>query len=121
MYIYTLGLRTYNMIELFYEGYTILIGENQAENDNLVRTSNPDDYWVHISGYPSAHGVIKNPQKERIGIKPIKRVCSIIKSKNTKCKSIKNLVFDYTKIKNVVPTDTLGRVILSEKCKQITI
>ena len=109
------------MLEIEFEGYMIYIGENQIENDNLVRTSEPDDYWVHISGYSSAHGIIKNPNKERIGIKPIKRACYIVKSKNAKCKSMKNIAFDYTKIKNVIPTDIVGQVNLLEKCKQICI
>ena len=109
------------MLEIEFEGYTILIGENESENDNLVRTSEPDDYWVHISGYSRAHGIIKNPNKERIGIKPIKRACYLVKSKNSKCKSMKNIAFDYTKIKNVIPTDIVGQVNLLEKCKQISI
>jgi len=109
------------MIEIEYEGYTIIIGENQKENDTLVKTSEPDDYWVHISGYSSAHGIIKNPNKERLDIKPIKRACLLIKSKSTKCKSIKNLQFDVAKIKNVIPTDIEGQVIIKEFCKKITI
>ena len=109
------------MIEIEYEGYKIIIGENQKENDTLVKTSDPDDYWVHISGYSSAHGIIKNPNKERMDIKPIKRACLLIKSKSTKCKSIKNLQFDVAKIKNVMPTDIEGQVIISELSKKITI
>jgi predicted ribosome quality control (RQC) complex YloA/Tae2 family protein len=109
------------MLEIQFEGYTILIGENQKENDQLVKTSDPDDYWVHISGYSSAHGIIKNPNKERIGIKPIKRACCIVKSKSSKCKSMKNVAFDYTKIKNVIPSDIAGQVSLLEKCSQIHI
>lgn len=109
------------MIEIKYEGYKIIIGENQKENDTLVKTSDPDDYWVHISGYSSAHGIIKNPNKERMDIKPIKRACLLIKSKSTKCKSMKNLQFDVAKIKNVMPTDIEGQVIISELSKKITI
>ena len=109
------------MLEIQFEGYTILIGENQKENDILVKTSDPDDYWVHISGYSSAHGIIKNPNKERMNIKPIKRACLLIKSKSTKCKSIKNLHFDVAKIKNVIPTDIAGQVNIIELCKKITI
>ncbi len=109
------------MLEIEYEGYKIIIGENQKENDILVKTSDPDDYWVHISGYSSAHGIIKNPNKERMNIKPIKRACLLIKSKSSKCKSIKNLEFDVAKIKNVIPTDIEGQVTITEMCKKITL
>ena len=109
------------MLEVEFEGYMIIIGENQKENDTLVKTSDPDDYWVHISGYSSAHGIIKNPNKERMDIKPIKRACLLIKSKSAKCKSIKNLQFDVAKIKNVIPTDIAGQVTITELCKKITI
>ena len=54
------------MLEVEFEGYMIIIGENQKENDTLVKTSDPDDYWVHISGYSSAHGIIKNPNNIEI-------------------------------------------------------
>ncbi len=109
------------MFETIYEGYTILIGENQKENDTLVKTSDPDDYWVHISGYSSAHGIIKNPNKDRIDIKPIKRVCLLIKSRSSKCKSMRNVMFDIAKIKNVIPTHIEGQVTITELCKQITL
>jgi predicted ribosome quality control (RQC) complex YloA/Tae2 family protein len=109
------------MFETIFEGYTILIGENKKENDILVKTSDPDDYWIHISGYSSPHGIIKNPNKERIDIKPIKRTCLLIKSRSTKCKSMKNVIFDVARIKNVIPTDIEGQVTITEFCKKITI
>ena len=42
------------MKEVSYEGYIILIGENANENQYLVLNSNANDYWAHISNYPSA-------------------------------------------------------------------
>lgn len=109
------------MIENVFEGYNIIIGENQKENDLLVRTSDPEDYWVHISDYSSAHGIIKNPNKERINIKIIKKACMIIKMKSTKCKSINNLYFTVTKIKNLIQTDKEGEVIVKGEFKKISI
>ena len=53
------------MIEALYRNYTLYIGENKEENDALVRQSDPNDIWAHISNYPSAHGVIRNPSERK--------------------------------------------------------
>ena len=47
------------MKEVSYEGYVILIRENVNENQQLVINSDANDYWVHISSYPSANAVIQ--------------------------------------------------------------
>lgn len=109
------------MIETEMDGYKFFIGENKKENDFLVKNSEPDDFWVHISDYSSAHGVIKNPNKDRINTKVIKKICLLIKMKSMKCKSIKNLEFDVTRIKNLIQTDIEGQVIIKEPCKKIKI
>ena len=38
------------MIEVKFKEYDILIGQNEKENDQLVKTSDPNDYWLHLSG-----------------------------------------------------------------------
>ena len=98
------------MIETIYRNYTLYIGENKEENDALVRQSDPNDIWAHISNYPSAHGVIRNPSGKKVPNTIIKRVCCIIKSKSNKCKSIKSLQFDICKICDVTLTDKVGMV-----------
>ena len=32
--------------------FTISVGGNSDDNDTLVRQSDPEDYWVHISDFP---------------------------------------------------------------------
>ena len=91
------------------DGFTILIGQNANENDKLVRTSDPNDWWLHVSQGPSAHGVIKNPNNSKVPHKILKYCCRNIKHFNN---AGKKLEFDVTKIKNVSPTDTVGRVTL---------
>ena len=41
------------------EGFRILAGRNNLENDKLVRSSKPDDLWLHAKAYHSSHVVIK--------------------------------------------------------------
>ena len=109
------------MKEVSYQGYTIYIGENAEENQHLVLNSNANDYWAHISGYPSAHAVISNPSGSRVHNKIIKRACCLIKSGSTKCKSISKLQFDVCRISNLNTTSTPGLVELKEAPKKITI
>lgn len=98
------------MKEVSYKEYVILIGENANENHQLVLNSNANDYWAHISGYPSAHAVIRNPSGARVHNKVVNRACCIIKSASNKCKSIPKLQFDVCRISNLVTTDTPGLV-----------
>ena len=37
------------MLEQIFNGCTILVGQNAEENDTLVKNSNLDDYWLHLS------------------------------------------------------------------------
>ncbi len=41
-----------------YEGYTILAGRNNLQNDRLVRAASPDDIWLHTQKYHSSHVII---------------------------------------------------------------
>ena len=109
------------MKEFTYEGYTIFIGENEDDNQTLVLNSDPDDYWTHISGYPSAHAVIRNPGCSRVPSKIIKRACCIIKSSSNRCKSIPKLQFDVCRISNLITSDKPGLVTLISDPSHITL
>ena len=109
------------MKELTYEGYTIFIGENEDDNQTLVLNSDPNDYWAHISSYTSAHAVIVNPTCSRVPNKVIKRACCVIKSSNTRCKSIPKLQFDVCRISNLITSDKPGMVTLISDPSHITL
>jgi predicted ribosome quality control (RQC) complex YloA/Tae2 family protein len=41
-----------------------LIGGSGVENDQLTfRTASPYDFWLHVSDYPGAHVVVRNPKR----------------------------------------------------------
>ena len=43
------------------EGFTILVGRNNAENDFItMKIARPQDVWMHARGIPGAHVVIKS-------------------------------------------------------------
>jgi predicted ribosome quality control (RQC) complex YloA/Tae2 family protein len=50
--------------EVYYGGFKILIGRNNKQNDELVRTSSKEDLWFHAHEMPGAHVVVKTEGKE---------------------------------------------------------
>ena len=54
--------RPYKTVE--YEGFEILIGRGDAENDELTfRVARPHDLWLHVGGgTPGSHVVVRNPE-----------------------------------------------------------
>ena len=45
------------IIEQF-KNYELRLGKNKNENDQLITKASGNDYWVHISEYPSGHCII---------------------------------------------------------------
>ena len=49
-----------NIAKFYFDDYLILVGKNEKGNIKLLKTSNANDYWLHIKNYPGAHVIIKN-------------------------------------------------------------
>ncbi len=45
------------------EGYTIFVGRNDRENDELTRVANGRDLWLHARDYPGSHVLVRLPKK----------------------------------------------------------
>ena len=46
------------------EGFEILIGRGDAENDALTfGVADPHDLWLHVAGSPGSHVVVRNPDR----------------------------------------------------------
>ena len=46
------------------DGFTILVGQTGRDNDRLTfKVAAPDDVWLHASGVPGAHVVIRSAEK----------------------------------------------------------
>ena len=47
------------------DGFTILVGKNNKQNDFLtLRVANNDDLWMHTKNIPGSHVIIKSEGKE---------------------------------------------------------
>ncbi len=52
-------LREYEM-----DGFRVLVGRNNAQNDRLLKSLSPDDVWLHVNRYHSSHaGIICEGRK----------------------------------------------------------
>ncbi len=45
-------------------GFCIYAGRNNLQNDRLVRSASPDDFWLHTQRYHSCHVIVKTEGKE---------------------------------------------------------
>ncbi len=46
------------------EGFRIVAGRNNLQNDRLVRGASPDDFWLHARRYHSCHVIVKTEGRE---------------------------------------------------------
>jgi predicted ribosome quality control (RQC) complex YloA/Tae2 family protein len=53
--------RPYRTLDV--DGFTVLVGKSDADNDRLTfDVAEPDDLWMHVSGYSGSHVVVRNPE-----------------------------------------------------------
>ena len=50
------------------DGTDILIGKNNVQNDQLTRTAEPNDTWLHVKDMPGSHVIVcaRNPSDETL-------------------------------------------------------
>jgi predicted ribosome quality control (RQC) complex YloA/Tae2 family protein len=47
-------------------GFLVLVGKGDADNDGLTfGVAEPLDFWLHVSGPPGSHVVVRNPDRLR--------------------------------------------------------
>ena len=52
--------RGYRQVE--FEGFEILVGKGDAENDRLTfGVAEPRDIWLHVAGPAGSHVIVRNP------------------------------------------------------------
>lgn len=98
--------------------YTIKIGQNSKENWNLIDNSEPDDLWIHLDDYPSAHVIIsKKYNIQNVNVNYPNQIIMIAsnycKSCSKYCKNLHNVKIIYTLLKNIKKGKEIGSVIIS--------
>lgn len=89
----------------------VFVGQNSRENHALVKEADPDDYWFHLNGHPSGHGIYTgdNPSPQAIY-----QMAMLVKEQS-KFKNVPKVSICYTQVKNLKLMKTLGQVLLLKK------
>lgn len=88
-------------IETVYEGYTILIGRNNKQNDRLtLKTAQKDDLWLHTKDIPGSHVIIRRKGNEAIPEEVILRAARYA-AFHSKAAASPKVPVDYTEVKQV--------------------
>jgi predicted ribosome quality control (RQC) complex YloA/Tae2 family protein len=117
--------------------YSIHIGRNKKENDELVKTSAKTDIWFHVDGAPSeyppkvdtrratvgrsAHIILANTEKLNAIPKQVIKRCACLCKSNSSMKSESKCGIIYTEVANVLPTEHEGQVTINGMRKIIFI
>ena len=84
-----------NPITYIIDGYTILVGRNNKENDELtVHLANSSDLWFHTKDIHGSHVILKNPNKDKIKDDTLLKVCQIT-AYYSKARQSSNVPVDY--------------------------
>lgn len=82
-----------------YEGFKILIGKNNRQNERLVRESNDKDLWLHVHESPGAHVVVKAEGKNVP--RKVLEYAAALAAYHSKARFSSKVPVDYTLIKYV--------------------
>ncbi|AWB10112.1 putative component of the ribosome quality control (RQC) complex [Thermodesulfobium acidiphilum] len=90
--------RPKDYIKIDFDDYTIaLVGKNANSNINLLKISNPNDWWFHTRNYPGSYVILKTTKKElsQVDIKKAAQICAHF----SKAKREKEVEVVFTQVK----------------------
>ena len=90
-----------------FENYSCKVGESAKENWNLLDNSADNDYFFHLSSFPSCYVILECVNN--VDKKMIYMAASLCKD-NTKYKHMKDLKVDYCSCSNVKKGNSVGVV-----------
>lgn len=93
---------SFNPIKYNIDGYTILVGRNNKENDYLtLKYANKNDIWFHTKDFHGSHTVLKINTDLPYPNEDILYKVSELAVKHSKAKNSSNVPVDYCEIKYV--------------------
>lgn len=83
------------------QGYPILVGRNNKQNEELIRQAHKLDFWLHVKELPGSHVVLENrevsPELTSTDLEYAAKIAAFF----SKAKGSSNVAVDYTQIKNL--------------------
>jgi len=90
--------------------YIIQIGKNKTENFDIIDMAESSDIWFHVDGIPSCHVILKTCEKMRNIPHQVLKRCAYLCKINSKAKTLPKCEISFTTINNVIKTDIIGQV-----------
>lgn len=87
--------------------YTVLIGNNKIDNENIIKMSDQDDTWFHLDKISGPHIIFKNGG-DRIPKRYFNHIAGIFSEYKSNLPHKYNVI--YTSVKNVKLTNIPGQV-----------
>ena len=92
----------FNPLKFDIDGFTLLIGRNNKENDYLsLKYAKPNDIWFHTKDIHGSHGILVIKSISSKLTEEILQKCAKIVAKHSKAKLSSNVPVDYCKAKFV--------------------
>lgn len=85
--------------KFIYNGFTILVGKNNKQNEALVKKANDSDIWLHVQQIPGAHVIIRT--EGRTVPRDVLLYAASIAAHYSRARYSSNVPVDYTLVKNV--------------------
>jgi predicted ribosome quality control (RQC) complex YloA/Tae2 family protein len=97
-----------------------VLGENAQDNWKILSESSPNDYFFHLSSFPSCYVILKC--EDIPTLEHLTRASEICKSA-TKYRNLRNIKVDYCMCSNVKKGSVVGEAVFvsNRKVKQIKI
>ena len=103
-------------IESLDKTVTFYVGKNAKDNFKIIDMCEPHDLWFHIKNESSCHVIaliasIKDLEKKELK-EIIEEGAKLCKENTLKVSALKNVAIDYTFLKNIQKTKTIGSVLV---------
>ena len=93
---------SFNPIKYNVDGYTVLVGRNNKENDYLtLKYANKNDLWFHTKDFHGSHTILKIDNSKPYPNSDILVAVAKIAAKHSKAKNSSNVPVDYCEVKYV--------------------
>ncbi len=85
---------TPNYSTYFIDGFEVLVGKNNVQNDRLFLDTKQYDIWIHVKNFPSSHVYVKT-QNKQVSLSTVLTACEIC-AYHSKCDKNSKVEVDYT-------------------------
>jgi len=88
--------------------YTIYMGKNKEENEDLIKWGFPEDVWFHVDKYSSAHVYIRMKEGQLFDNIPpavLEDCCQLVKANSIEGNKVSNITVVYTPWTNLKKTN----------------